>query len=90
MRRDLDTLTADYKRAKWTPGEEPIIGSLDCPVLAEHYGDRGRSCYEVFIYERANGGYGCLHEMCFQDGSVRSPSSPSLAKALCHQRKHHF
>ena len=91
MRCDLDTLKALYEAASWTPGSEPIIGSPDCPLLAEQHGERGRSCYVVFVYRRSNGTYGCRHERCFQDGDdTRGPVFRSAADAIRHQRKQHF
>jgi len=90
MRRDLDKLRVEYEAANWTNGHEPIIGSPDCPVLAEDHGIRGKSCYVVFVYKKGDGSYGCRHKNCFQDGSDRAPSSRSLTEAIRHQRKHHF
>jgi hypothetical protein len=90
MQRDLDTLRDLYEAASWSPGCEPIIGSPDCPILAEHYGDYGRSCYCVFVYRKADRTYGCRHERCFQDGDDRGPSFRSPAEAIRHQRKYHF
>ena len=90
MRRDLDTLNSLYEAASWASGNEPIIGSPDSPVLAEDYGERGRSCYVVFVYRKGDGTYGCRHEKCFRDGDDRGPSFRSPAEAIRHQRKQHF
>jgi hypothetical protein len=45
---------------------EPIIGSPDCPVLAELYGERGISCYVMFVWKKVDGTYGCRHERYFR------------------------
>jgi hypothetical protein len=90
MRSDLDTLNALFEAASWTSGNEPVIGSPDCPVLAEEYGERGRSCYVAFVYKKEDGSYGCRHVRCFQDGDDRGPSFRSPVEAIKHQRKNHF
>ena len=90
MRSDLDTLKALYEAASWARANEPDIGDPDCPVLAEQYGERGRSCYVAFVYKREDGTYGCRQERCYQDGSDRGPSFRSPADAIRHQRKQHF
>ena len=90
MRRDLDTLRHEYEAAQWLPGHEPIIGSPDVHPPAEQYGDRGRSCYVVFVYKKAAGTYGCRHDRCFRDGDDKGPSFYSMAEAIKHQRNFHF
>jgi hypothetical protein len=90
MQSDLRKLEISFEMRSWRPGAEPIIGSPDCPVLAELYGDRGRSCYVVFVYKRADGAYGCRHERCFRDGDERGPSFRSPEEAIRHQQRHHF
>lgn len=90
MQRDLDALRRSFEEAEWLPGHEPIIGSPDCDELAEKYGARGRSCYAVFVYEKAGGSYGCRHERCFRDGDDKGPSFHSMAEAIKHQRNFHF
>lgn len=90
MRCDLDALKKLFEAASWTQGSEPIIGDPDSPVLAEQYGERGRSCYVVFVYKKEDGTYGCRHERCFQDGDDRGPSFRSPTYAIQHQRKQHF
>lgn len=88
VRKDLEELTASFEERSWRPGAEPIIGSPDCPELAGQYGDRGRSCYMVFVYEKADGTYGCRHPLCFRDGEAPSFKSPE--EAVNHQHRHHF
>ena len=90
MQRDLETLRISFEECSWPPGTEAIIGSPDCPRLAELYGDRGRSCYAVFIYKKKDGKYGCLHERCFRDGEEGGPSFQSPEQAIRHQQRHHF
>jgi len=90
MRDNLNKLVVLFEMRSWRPGAEPIIGSLSCPVDAELYGDRGRSCYVVFVYKRADAAYGCRHERCFRDGDERGPSFCSPEEAIRHQRRHHF
>ena len=90
MRSDLNTLKDSYEKSSFRRGGEPIIGSPDCPKLAEKYAPRGRSCYQVFVYQKGDGTFGCRHEECFRDGTDSSPSSPSLTGAIRHQRSHHF
>ena len=90
MRIDLTELEILFEKLLWRPGAEPIIGSPDCPVLAERYGDRGRSCYMVFVFKRTDGLYGCRHECCFRDGDERGPSFRSPEEAIRHQQRHHF
>jgi len=88
MRKDLEELRVLFKRRSWRPREVPIIGSPDCPILAEQYGERGRSCYVVFVYRKTNGEYGCRHEHCFRDGG--GPSSTSIEGVIRHQHRNHF
>jgi hypothetical protein len=87
MQRDLEELRIAFLARSWHPGAEPIISSPDCPALAEQYGERGRSCYAVFVYEHSSGRYGCRHECCSQE---RNPSFRSMADAIRHQRLRHF
>jgi hypothetical protein len=89
MRKDLEELISLFKKRSWRPEAVPIIGSPDCPILAEKYGDRGRSCYVVFVYKKANGKYGCRHERCFRDGEG-GPSFRSTEEAIHHQHLNHF
>ena len=89
MRIDLNTLMCEYEAARWRPGHEPIIGSPDCPPLAQKYGDRGRSCYAVFVYRKAAGPYGCRHDGCFRDGDDKGPSFQSMMEAIKHQNNYH-
>ena len=89
MRKALEDLATLFKKRSWPSGEEPIIGSQDCPVLAEQYGTRGRSCYGVFVYQKRNGKYGCRHERCFRDGQG-GPSFRSPEEAIRHQHRNHF
>lgn len=88
MRKDLDELTALFIERSWRPAAVPIIGSPDCPILAENYGDRGRSCYVVFVYQNADKRYGCRHERCFQGEG--GPSFRSIEEAIRHQHRNHF
>jgi hypothetical protein len=90
MSEDLETLRCTFENESWPSGREPKIGDLDCPVLAEGYGERGRSCYVVFVYKKADKTYGCRHERCFQDGDDRGPSFRSPEDAIKHQRRNHF
>ena len=90
MKSDLNTLRCSYEAARWRSGREPIIGSPDCDALAERYGDRGRSCYVVFVYQKAAGPYGCRHDGCFRDGDDKGPSFQSITEAIKHQRSYHF
>lgn len=89
MRKDLDELTALFIKRSWRLAAVPIIGSPDCPVLAEKYGDRGRLCYVVFVYKKADRGYGCRHEGCFRDGEG-GPSFRLIEEAIRHQHRNHF
>jgi hypothetical protein len=90
MRRDLETLRFNFERESWQYGREPLIGDPDCPVLAEAYGERGRSCYVVFVYKKVDGTYGCKHKPCFRDGDDRGPSFRLPEDAIRHQRDYHF
>ena len=89
-RNELDALRRVFEAAKWRPGREPVIGSYDCPSLAEKYGARGRSCYVVFVYQKAAGPYGCRHDGCFRDGDDKGPSFQLITEAIKHQRSYHF
>ena len=89
MRKDLEELRIFFEQLSRRPGVVPIIGSLDCPVNAELYGERGRSCYVVFVYKKADKTYGCRHTRCYRDGDGgRSFKSPE--EAIRHQERHHF
>ncbi len=88
MRKDLEELAVKFEKRSWHPREEPIIGSQDCPALAEQYGVRGQSCYVVFVYKQINGRYGCRHERCFRDGGGHTCSS--IQEAIHHQYGNHF
>jgi len=90
MLSDLKKLEIAFEKRSWRPGVEPLIGSSDCEVLAERYGDRGRSCYVVFVCKHTDKTYGCRHERCFRDGDERGPSFRSLEEAIRHQRRYHF
>jgi hypothetical protein len=90
MKKDLGELMASFEERSWRPGAEPIIGSPDCPPLADLYGQRGRSCYVVFVYQKTNRSYGCRHELCFRDGDEGGPSFRSPEEAISHQHQHHF
>jgi hypothetical protein len=90
MQGDLETLRESFEAARWRPGAEPIIGSPDCSVLTEEYGERGRSCYVIFVYKKSDGAYGCRHERCFRDGDGGGPSFGSPEEAIHHQRRQHF
>jgi hypothetical protein len=90
MSKDLETLRVSFEEHSWHRGTEPVIGSQDCPILAENYGERGRSCYIIFVYQKADLSYGCRHELCFRDGDDRGPSFDSPELAIEHQRQHHF
>ena len=91
-RTDLQSLNQTYLTSSWAAEgrREPCIGDINCPVLAEQHAERGRSCFAVFVYALSNGGYGCLHERCYQDGTGRGPAFPSMGDAIRHQRRHHF
>lgn len=89
MREDLEKLAVLFEKREWRPRAEPIIGSQNCPILAEQYGDRGRSCYVVFVYKKINGRYGCRHECCFRDGEG-GHSFKSIQEAIHHQHRNHF
>jgi hypothetical protein len=90
MRPDLNALKDVYVKSSWPRAGEPIIGNPDCPALAEKYAPRGSSCYQVFVYWKDGGTFGCRHEECFRDGIASSPSFRSLTEAIGHQRVHHF
>ena len=92
MRIDLDSLYEQYLSSQWVAENrpEPCIGDIDCPILAERYGLRGRSCYSVFVYRRNDQRYGCLHDRCYQEGSPNGPGFRTMDKAVQHQRDHHF
>lgn len=92
MHQDLDSLNKTYLNSLWRAEghPEPCIGDKDCPILAEGYGQRGRSCYSVFIYTRNDNRYGCLHDRCYQDGSPRGPAFRTVDEAIRHQRNQHF
>ena len=68
-------LNATYGKSSWRRGGKPIIGSPDCPMLAGQYASRGRSCYQVFVYQKGDGTFGCRHKECFRDGTAGSQSS---------------
>ena len=90
MRKDLEELRMFFEELSRRSGAVPIIGSLDCPVAAEQYGDRGRPCYVVFVYKKADKTYGCRHTRCYRDGDGGGPSFKSLEGAIRHQERHHF
>ena len=89
MRKDLEELRIFFEQLSRSAAV-PIIGSLDCPVTAEQYGERGRPCYVVFVYKKADKTYGCRHTDCYRDGDGGGPSFKSLEGAIRHQEHHHF
>ena len=90
MRKDLEELRTLFEELSRRPGAVPIIGSPDCPMTVEQYGDRGRSCYVIFVYKKADKTYGCRHEGCYRDGDEGGPSFKSPEEAIRHQQRHHF
>ena len=90
MRKDLEQLRVLFDQLSWRPGAEPIMGSPDCLVSAEQYGERGRSCYVVFVYKKTDRTYGCRHERCFRDGDEGGPTFRSPEEAIRHQQRQHF
>jgi len=90
MRKDLEKHRILFEGHLWRPGVEPIMGSPGCPVTAEQYGERGRSCYVIFVYRKSDNTYGCRHEGCFRDGDEGGPSFKSPKEAIRHQHRHHF
>jgi hypothetical protein len=89
---DLKLLEDIFKKASWLQHNrhEPLIGGPDCPALAEAYGERGRSCFIVFVHQKSDRTYGCRHEACFQENGEGGYSTRSLENVIRHQRYHHF
>ena len=88
---DLTSLYDAFLKSPWLARDqpEPRIGDPDCPPLAERYGQRGRSCFAVFVYQKPDLGYGCRHEGCFRDGGG-GISFRSMGEAIRHQQRDHF
>jgi hypothetical protein len=84
--KDLTTLEEMYGKSAWLRGDslEPLIGSQDCPDLAQTYGLTRHSCLTVFIDTQHSTSYKCRFVRCF------SFTFKNLDAALKHLRQHHF
>lgn len=83
---DLVSLEQIFNSSSWLLNNEPEpkIGQPDCPVIAEKYGARGRSCFTAFVEERGSRTFGCRFGRC------HAFLANSLHEAVQHQRSYHF